>query len=247
MEEDQSMSKSNGKSNPASEVGKLEAAIIAAEIRLSNTATELKELSKNTSISASEFVRARNRLSGEISDLREEIKVLEEWLDAARLGDAKRAHEMKVNSASLTLRRRLAHMEVLDEALERAAEAARAISRIDVEELAGDIAGIDARFDLLRKQWVHVAINRLASLGLGNDRRLDRSVPVPTMADYSAAQHKVILSELADKAPTSADIPPAAPSDPAPSPSAPSSAPQPATPSPKPRGKSARYIEVEAA
>jgi hypothetical protein len=229
-------------------VDKINAAIIATEIKLSNAATALQTLSKNTAISAADFVKERNRLTNELSDLHAELAVLEERLDAARLGDAKRAHEAKVNGVSLILKRRLALMEALDEALENAAEAATEISRIDRDELAGDIAGIDARFELLRKQWMHVAINRMASLGLGIDRRLDSSVPVPTMADYSAAQHKVILSELAAKKPTRLeDIPPSAPD----TPSAPSAVS--ATPSDKqaqiqlePRAKGARYIEVSA-
>ena len=206
------MSKSNGKNVAVSEIDKISSAIISTKIELSNRATELQQLSKNTVISAEDFVKNRSRLSNIIENLREELEVLEERLDAARLGDAQRAHEAKVNGVSLVLKRRLALMEALDEALEAAAEAAREISRIDVTELAGDIAGIDARFDLLRKQWVHVAINRLASLGLGSDRRLDRSVPVPTMADYAAAQHKVVLGELADKRPERLEDIPATPS-----------------------------------
>jgi hypothetical protein len=233
------MSKSNGKStNPASEIQKLEAAIIATEIELSNNATALKQLSKNTAIPASEFVKERSRLSNIIENLREELEVLEERLDAARLGDAKRAHEAKVNGVSLVLRRRLALMEGLDEALEKAAEAATEISRIDTEELAGDIAGVDSRFDIARKQWMHVAVNRLASLGLGFDRRMDKSVPSVSLYDYSEAQHELIIAQLGEKAPTStADIP-----------SVPASTTQPelAVSEQARPGASARYIEVSA-
>lgn len=239
------MSKSNGKTSSEaarlspSAQDKLKAAIIAANIKLSNAATALQTLSKNTDIPANEFVSERNRLTNEISDLRDEIEVLEECRDAARLGDAKRAHEAMVNGVSLVLKRRLALMEALDDALENAAEAATEISRIDVEELAGDIAGIDSRFEIMRKQWVHVAINRLASLGLGSDRRLDRSVPVPTMADYSAAQHALVLSELADKKPERLEDIPAAPT-------AAGSTIQPELAAIERRGASARYIEVSA-
>ncbi len=75
------MSKSNGKTSSEaarlspSAQDKLKAAIIAANIKLSNAATALQTLSKNTDIPANEFVSERNRLTNEISDLRDEIEV----------------------------------------------------------------------------------------------------------------------------------------------------------------------------
>ena len=153
------MYKSNGKNVAVSEIDKISSVIIYTKIELRDRATELKQLSKNTVISAEDFVKNRRCLSNIIENLSEELEVLEERFDAVRLGDAQSAHEDKVNGVRLVLKSSLALMEELDEDLEDDAEDAREIRWIDVTELDGDIAGIDARLDLLRKQWVHVDIN----------------------------------------------------------------------------------------
>ena len=153
------------------------------------------------------MISERNRSSAETANLKAELSVLDERLAAAQLDDAKRAHEAKIAHVSLILDRRLTLMRTMDEALEKAGEAARDIKRIDKEELAADIAGIDQRFPIQRGEFQIVAAIRLASLGLGTDKRMDKSVPAMSVTDFSKRQHRQIVGELQDKTPTAAPAP----------------------------------------
>ena len=172
----------------ASEVGGLKASLTATEWKIDAAEAALRTLAGNSTLSAGEVIGERNRLTAEIANLTEELALLGQRLEAARLDDAKRAHTAKIAHVSLILNRRLGHIEAMDAALEQAAECAREIKRIDHDELAADIASVDLRFTIQRGEWQIVASILMASLGLGTDKRMDRTVPSMTVTDFSKGQ-----------------------------------------------------------
>jgi hypothetical protein len=171
----------------------------ALQVKLSNKESELAGLDHDHTTEAPILIRRRHVLNDELATLRDEEKLLQERLAREAEGDAAKHHRARIKRTELVLDTRLVLFKELDEAIEKLGRVAMAIRRLDAMELLPEVQGLEAAFAILCADWVRIALIRLASLGLGDDKRLDRSAPYPELLDQVREHHAYLLQELTDR------------------------------------------------
>jgi hypothetical protein len=168
----------------------------ALQVRLDAKESELASLGNDRVTEPATLIRKRHVLNDEISKLRDEENLLQERLGLENADQAAKEHTAKCNRARLILETRLSEFVKLDEALEEVGRCATAIRRLDTYELLPLISGLDSSFDVGNASWMTLSLVRLASLGLGTDKRLDRAAPFPELVSKVKGHHSIILEEL---------------------------------------------------
>jgi hypothetical protein len=171
----------------------------ALQITLSNKESELATLDLDNTSEAATVIRRRHVLRDEIQALKDEEKLLEVRLARENDSETAKVHRARVNRVRLILDARAAAFKDLDAAIEKLGRAAMAIHRIDTQELLPEISGIDSGFAVNRADWQILALIRLASLGLGQDKRIDRHAPAPALLELIKDHHACLLEEVTNR------------------------------------------------
>jgi hypothetical protein len=172
--------------------------IDAVENRLDVARSNLRALELDTVTDADILVKKRNALVGDIASLNQQVEVLEKRLQLEEADKTANAHNARCNKVAGILKRRHTHTKRIDDAIAIIGEEVKHIDRIDKEEIASELLGIDSRFDYQRRTFQHLITGNLNSLGVGDDGRLDKSIPLPTVSEHAKKLHDLTLAELKD-------------------------------------------------
>jgi hypothetical protein len=174
------------------------AVLTTAEAKLSKAEADLRSLEADTASEPSAIIQRRNVLIHTIADLKQEIAILERRAAAEEEQKAQTTHEARVSRLRSILQRRLVALRKIEAAILEIGAAVSEVDAIDRDEVSPIMGGVDSRFEIQKRTFQHVILHKLAEAGVGEDRRLDRSLPTPTVSEHGAKLHALMISELAD-------------------------------------------------